>query len=196
MAGKSTRDHLIDVGVELMHQHGYKATGLIEILHAANVPKGSFYHHFSSKEDFAVAALGRYAAREAEHCESILGDAKTPPLKRLKRYFTDLIRIYGQKGSIPGCLMGRFSLEAAEESPLLRQHLSTWFGNWQRGIASVIRQAVEKKDLRVETDPELLAGFLINSWQGALVRSLAEKSDAPLKSFMRYTFDQLLTTVR
>ena len=59
MTAKSTRDRLIDVGLELMHQNGYNATGLTEILNAADVPKGSFYHHFGSKEDFAAAALER-----------------------------------------------------------------------------------------------------------------------------------------
>src|SRR5580704_13777671 len=98
VATKSTRDHLIDTGLKLMHQHGYNATGLTEILKAADVPKGSFYHHFGSKEDFAAAALERYTSREAEHAAAVLGGSKTAPLKRLKRYFTDLVKFYGQKG--------------------------------------------------------------------------------------------------
>lgn len=48
MNAKSTREHLLHVGVRLMHQNGYNATGLSDILQAADVPKGSFYHHFSS----------------------------------------------------------------------------------------------------------------------------------------------------
>jgi TetR/AcrR family transcriptional repressor of nem operon len=60
MDTKSTREHLIDVGLELMHQDGYNATGLSDILKGADVPKGSFYHHFGSKEDFAAAVLERY----------------------------------------------------------------------------------------------------------------------------------------
>ena len=64
MNAKSSREHLLDVGVELMHQNGYNATGLSDILKAADMPKGSFYHHFSSKEDFAAAALARHTARE------------------------------------------------------------------------------------------------------------------------------------
>ena len=87
MSAKSTRDHLIDVGLDLMHRHGFNATGLTEILQAADVPKGSFYHFFGSKEEFAAAALERYAAQKAEHSAAVLGDATTSPLKRLKRYF-------------------------------------------------------------------------------------------------------------
>ena len=192
MAAKSTRDHLIDVGVELMHQHGYNATGLTEILNAADVPRGSFYHHFGSKEDFAAAALERYIAREGEHATTVLNESKTPPLKRLKRYFNDLMTIYGQEGRIPGCMMGRFSLEMAAQSPELRKQISVSFVGWQRKIASVVQQAVEQKELPAGTDSEALAGFLLNSWEGALLRSLAEKNDAPLEIFIHYAFNVLL----
>jgi TetR/AcrR family transcriptional repressor of nem operon len=191
MTTKSTRDHLVDVGLELMHRHGYSATGLTDILKAADVPKGSFYHHFSSKEDFAAAALERYGMREREHAAAFLSDTATPPLKRLRRYFSDLARIYGQKGAIPGCMMGRFSLEIAEANPQLRKRISGSFNHWQQTIATVIRQVVAQKGLPAATDAESLAGFLLNSWEGALLRSQAEKSDAPLEIFLRYALDAL-----
>jgi TetR/AcrR family transcriptional repressor of nem operon len=192
MAAKSTRDHLIDVGVGLMHQNGYNATGLADILKAADVPKGSFYHHFGSKEDFAAAALERYGMRAREHA-AVLNDTTIPPLKRLRRYFGDLARKYGQGGAIPGCMMGRFSLEIAEESPQLRKQIGASFDRWQHSIATVIQQAVAQKELPAGTDPKSLAGFLLNSWEGALLRSQAERSDAPLETFIRYVFDGLLT---
>jgi TetR/AcrR family transcriptional repressor of nem operon len=193
MSTESTREHLIDVGVRLMHQNGYNATGLTDILKAANVPKGSFYHHFGSKEEFAAAALERYGMREREHAAAILNDTVAPPLKRLRSYFSDLAKIYGQKGAIPGCMMGRLSLEIAEESPQLRKRISASFDHWQHTIATVIRQAVAQQKLPRQTDPESLAGFVLNSWEGALLRSQAEKSNAPLQIFMRYVFDGLLT---
>jgi TetR/AcrR family transcriptional repressor of nem operon len=192
MTAKSTRDHLIDTGLKLMHQQGYNATGLTEILKAADVPKGSFYHHFGSKEDFAAAALERYTAREAEHAASVLIGSKMSPLQRLKRYFTDLVKFYGQKGAISGCMMGRFSLEIAAANPQLRKQISATFTHWQHTIAAVIEQAVARKELPAGTDPELLAGFLLNSWEGALLRSQAEASDVPLEVFMQIAFDQLL----
>lgn len=192
MTAKSTRDHLLDVGLGLMHRYGYNATGLTEILTAADIPKGSFYHHFSSKEDFAAAVLERYVAREGQHSTAVLGDTKTPPLKRLKRYFTDMAKTYGQKGPVQGCMVGRFSLEMAAESQRLQKQISMSFAGWQRKIASVIQQAVEQKELATNTDSESLAGFLLNSWEGALLRSQAEKSDVPLEIFMRHTFDVLL----
>src|ERR1700744_4510090 len=100
---KSTREHLIDVGVGLMHRNGYNATGLSDILNAADVPKGSFYHHFSSKEEFAAAVLEQYVTSIGELTATLLSDTKISPLKRLRRYFGELIKVAGQRGPIPGC---------------------------------------------------------------------------------------------
>jgi TetR/AcrR family transcriptional repressor of nem operon len=193
MAAKSTRDHLIEVGLGLMHQHGYNATGLNDILKTADVPKGSFYHHFGSKDDFAAAALAKYTSRAAAHSAAVLNDSKSLPLTRLKRYFLDLIRMYGQNGPIPGCLVARLSLEIPLQNPQLRNQISTAFAHWQGTIAAVIRQAVAQEQVPADTDPESLAGFLLNSWEGALLRSQADNNDAPLETFMRYVFDGLLT---
>jgi TetR/AcrR family transcriptional repressor of nem operon len=192
MTTKSTRDHLIDVGLGLMHRRGYNATGITEILKAADVPKGSFYHHFENKEDFAAAALEKYVAREGKHAARVLSDPKLSPLKRLKRYFSDLVKIYGQSGSVPGCMLGRFSLDMASENAPLRKRVSASFNRWQQTIATAIGQAVAHKELPPGLDPESVAGFLLNSWQGALVRSQAEESDAALKTFMHFAFEVVL----
>lgn len=187
-----TRAHLIDVGLELMRKHGYGATGLQEILHAADVPKGSFYHHFGSKEEFTAAVIERYFVLAAEHAHKILSNTRHAPLKRLRHYFEELIQIAGQSSDIPGCLLGSLSLEVTAVSPLLQGQLSSSFKQWQITVALVLREAVEKGELPKSTKPDPLAGFVLNSWEGALLRSQADKSDAPLKDFLHFIFEDLL----
>jgi TetR/AcrR family transcriptional repressor of nem operon len=193
-ATSSTRDHLIEVGLESMRKHGYNATGLQEILSAADVPKGSFYHHFGSKEEFTAAVLDRYVALEEEHCRIVLGSTRQAPLRRLRRYFEDLIRSAGQSAPSQGCLMGSLSLEIASSSSLLQRCLSSKFATWQAAIASVLLEAVERGELPTSTRSEMLAGFVLNSWEGALLRSQADRSDDPLTDFLHYIFDELLVT--
>jgi len=189
----STRDRLIDAGLAGMRRHGYGATGLQEILQVAGVPKGSFYHHFGSKEEFTVAVIKRYTELEGEHCQEVFGNSRQAPLNRLRRYFEDLIRMAGPSASIQGCLIGSLSLEVAGDSPLLQGCLSSSFAYWQTAIANVLREAVEKGELPRSTRPETLAGFVLNSWEGSLLRSQAEKSDTALKDFLHYVFGVLLT---
>ena len=191
-AAPSTRDHLIEVGLDLMRRHGYGATGLHEILAAADVPKGSFYHHFGSKEVFTAAVLERYIALAREHCRQVLGNTRQSPLRRLRRYFEELVRNAGQSAPIQGCLIGSLTLEVAGASPLLQSCLSSGFSRWQAEVTAVLLEAVEKGDLPKSTEPEALASFVLNSWEGALLRSQADKSDDPLKDFLHYVFEELL----
>src|ERR1700728_949603 len=93
-----------------------------------------------------------------------------------------------QSAPIPGCLLGSLSLEVAEASPLLQNCLSLSFAQWQAAIASVLQEAVEKGELSNSTKPDSLASFLLNSWEGALLRSQADKNDAPVKDFLRFVF--------
>jgi len=188
----STKENLIEVGLDLMRRHGYGATGLQEILKSAGVPKGSFYHHFGSKEEFAAAVIDRYFNIAAEHCQEILGNTRQAPLRRLRRYFEELIRSAGQSSPIQGCLLGDLSLEVAGASPMLQGCLSSSFTQWQASVETVLQEAVEAGDLPKSIKPGPLAGFVLNSWEGALLRSQADKSDAPLKDFLRYIFEGLL----
>jgi TetR/AcrR family transcriptional repressor of nem operon len=161
-------------------------------LRSAGIPKGSFYHHFSSKEEFAVAVIERYDQLNDSHCREFLGNTRLAPLKRLRLYFEDLIRRAGQSAAIPGCLAGNFSLEIASASPLLQGRLSSGFARWQTAVASVLAEAQTKGQLPRSAAPEPLAGFVLNSWEGALLRSQADKSDAPLQDFLHFIFAKLL----
>jgi TetR/AcrR family transcriptional repressor of nem operon len=191
-APASTRDRLIDAGLDLMRRHGYGATGLQELLSATGIPKGSFYHHFGSKEEFAVSVIERYVIHAGTHAKQVLGNTRQPPLKRLRRYFEDLVRLAGQSAPIPGCLLGSLSLEVANVSPVLQARLHASFTGWQAHVAVVLREAMENGDLPQCTMPDALAGFVLNSWEGALLRSQADRSNTPLKDFLHYVFDQLL----
>ncbi len=55
-----TRQHLLDTGHRIMAVKGFTGVGLNEILQAASVPKGSFYHYFKSKEQFWQSLLEDY----------------------------------------------------------------------------------------------------------------------------------------
>jgi TetR/AcrR family transcriptional repressor of nem operon len=189
---QTTREHLIEIGLQRIHKFGYAATGVKEILDLAGVPKGSFYHYFPSKEAFAQEVLQRYSSIEFQRCETILGDDRLPPLKRLRKYFNELISVYGQRGPITGCLFGNMSVEVAEHSSSIQSQLSSSFGRWQQAIAALLRSAVDRGDLPRSTKPNELSSFLLNSWEGALVRSKAEKSDQPLETFIHFAFKVLL----
>ncbi|MEO8735151.1 MAG: TetR family transcriptional regulator C-terminal domain-containing protein [Edaphobacter sp.] len=192
METHNTRDHLLQVGLRRIHTTGYSSTGVKEILDEADVPKGSFYHHFSSKEAFANEVLKLYVRGENERAARILCNGKTPPLNRLRRYFEELISVYGQTAAVSGCMLGNLSLEMADQSDSIQSLLRSSFSGWQTAIAGVLQEAIERGDLAKLNKPEELAFFLVNSYEGALLRSKADRSNKPLENFLYFAFRVLL----
>jgi TetR/AcrR family transcriptional regulator, transcriptional repressor for nem operon len=192
METPNTRNHLLQVGLERFRAMGYASTGVKEILDEADVPKGSFYHHFASKEAFAREVLTLYIRGENERAEKILRVGKAAPVKRLRRYFEELIAIYGPTAKISGCMLGNLSLEMADHSDSIQSLLRQSFSSWQSAIADNLREAIDRGDLPRSSKPQELAGFLLNSYQGALLRSKADRSGKPLETFLHFAFDILL----
>ena len=67
-----TRQHILDIGYQLVVTKGFTNVGLSEILKTAAVPKGSFYHYFKSKEQFGEALIQHYFEQYLEHVSAIL----------------------------------------------------------------------------------------------------------------------------
>ena len=188
----STREQFIEVGLKLMQQKGYEATGLQEILAEAGLPKGSFYHHFGSKEEFGRQIVERYGAQEAARCERMLMESKGSPLVRLRRYFKELTKVFGPGGTVNGCMIGRLSLDGAAQRDLLRSQLVLAFTAWQKAIEQTLQAAMDVGELTIEQSLPSLAAFLINGWEGALLRSQTDQNDSALRNFQQIVFDLLL----
>ncbi|HWE07887.1 MAG TPA: TetR family transcriptional regulator C-terminal domain-containing protein [Solirubrobacteraceae bacterium] len=186
----STRADLIEQGTQLMLRSGYAGSGLVELLRAAEVPKGSFYNHFASKEAFGVELVQHYYARHDRALASLLAETERSPLARLRTYFELLLqRAIDASPQARGCLLGMLALEMAGRSEPLRASVSDAFGRWQARLAELLRQAQVAGEVAPEQDPQPLAAMLISGWEGALMRARASRDlDA-----LRTSLDLLLS---
>ncbi|MBN3789182.1 TetR/AcrR family transcriptional regulator [Burkholderia sp. Ac-20353] len=187
-----TRSDLLRAGLRLLHDSGYAATGVKEIVDAAEVPKGSFYNHFESKEDFGKEVVDAYFERGLGELRALLTNESIPPLVRLHTYFDERIRGYRAGGYLRGCLMGNLSLEVADHSTVIRERLATHFKTWAALFEDCIAEAQATGAIGTRLPAPLLAQFILNSWEGALLRMRAEKSDAPLYEFTEVVFRSVL----
>lgn len=188
-----TRSNLIEAGLRMFHTEGYAATGVQGIAESVGVPKGSFYNHFPSKEAFGAEVLDAYFDRNEGKLRNMLGDPKIAPLSRLEAYFDDRIEAFRLAGFVKGCLLGNISAEIADHSAIMREHLADHFASWSKFFESCIAQAQQDGAVQSRLPAGLLARFVLNSWEGALLRMRAERSDQPLLEFKTVVFDVLLT---
>jgi TetR/AcrR family transcriptional repressor of nem operon len=191
MRQPATRDHLLATGLKLLHQHGFHASGVQDITDAAAVPKGSFYTHFDSKERFGAEVLGRYWERRADRAIAILSDESRPPLARLKAYFAAKTHVSGAFDR--GCLIGNFSAELAGDSRLVRDRLAAVFAAWTQLLAGCIREAQAAGELHTRLDPDTIAAFLIDAFEGAVLRTKVDRDATALLRFETIVFATILT---
>lgn len=189
MGRPSVRQQLVDASLGVFQSHGFNGSSVQDLTDAAGVPKGSFYNHFAGKEDLALEALKVYL-----NCSGadILRDDKIKPIDRLKRHFRANWKTAKDRGYTAGCLLGSLSSEIADTHEKSRGVFLQVFQVWSGLIEKAIREAQERGDVSSASDPALLGRFILNAWQGTLVRMKVVKGEGPLKDFNAMVFDVLL----
>ncbi len=183
------RESLLNEGVTLLMQQGYHGTGLKEILDAVQIPKGSFYNYFGSKENFAVEIVAHYITPYITQLNRYLDEYDGDALAALKRYLEEGIDELEHTEFKGGCLLGNLIGEVGDTSEACRVALQTALNRyrdvWEIGLG---RAQLEGSIRRDKTAREM-ADFWVNAWQGALLRMKIEQSTAPLKQCCEQLLD-------
>jgi len=175
-----------------MSKGSYERAGVQEVLARAKLPKGSFYHHFPSKEDFGLAVIERYAEQARERLRRHLLDRRFPPLRRVARLFEEMGKDLVAHGCQGGCLMGNMAQEQADVSEAFRSRLERLFEEQRDLLADCFAEAQERHELDADVDARALAAFCLSAWQGALMQMKVSRNAEPLKQFQAIVFGRLL----
>ncbi len=176
-----------------MLERGYHNTGIHDILAAASVPKGSFYHYFKNKEDFGLQVVDRYADDGYAEIDRVLNGKRQPPLLRLRRLFEEFRADYERRFCRDGCLLGNLGQEMADVNDKFSDRISLHFDRWTARIALCLDEAVVSGDLTADADTTMLAGTLLDAYEGALLRMKVVKNIGPLQAFLDVYFEKMLT---
>jgi TetR/AcrR family transcriptional repressor of nem operon len=190
MPRESVKEQIITAAVETLHRKGFNGTSVQDITDTAKVPKGSFYNHFESKEELAVAALDRYWQLMLAGLQP-LSDPNTPPVDRLKHYFGRLAERGRAREYRTGCMIGNMSAEMPDQSRAMRERLAVVLAAWSRAIESCVREAQADGSVRRDLDARTVAAFLLNSFEGAIMRSKVDKDSASFAAFEEVVFTAL-----
>jgi len=189
MTGNS-RQQLLDTGLQLLLERGYNGLGMQDLLQAAGVPKGSFYHHFDSKQDFALQVVDRYMAEVHAGLDACLDDDTRPPLQRIRRFFELSRDKYGREGYF-GCMLGGLGQELSGTSEVFRCKIEDCFVFIAGRIAACLALAQKRGELAATTDPHEAANLILNCWEGAALRCRLWRDPAPLNDVLDFCFGVL-----
>jgi TetR/AcrR family transcriptional regulator, transcriptional repressor for nem operon len=183
----ATKERLLDEGVAMLLEHGYSDLGVQALLERTHVPKGSFYHHFLSKEEMALQAIDRYMSLGHEVLEATLAPNAHPPMRRVRTFFERMRELYAAQGYL-GCLLGGLGQELSGTNEIFRKKIEECVASIAGRIAVCLEEAREQDALGRDIDPRGYADLLVNAWEGAALRSRLLRSPAPLNQFLDFYF--------
>ena len=181
--GRDTRELLLRAGLEALTEKGFAATGIDEILRRVEVPKGSFYHYFKSKEAFGAELIERYGLYFERKLARHLTNESLPPLDRLRAFIAE-----AQAGIIKydyqrGCLIGNLGQEMGALPESFRVLLNGVFIDWQAHVARCLSEAQAVGDISKNLNCKQIAAFFWIGWEGAVLRSKLERNPEALNIF-------------
>lgn len=186
-ASSDVRQGIIDVGQRIMAAKGYSAVGLNEILAAAGVPKGSFYHYFGSKDAFGEALLESYFEDYLADLDRTLSEPGLRMGERLMNYW----RIWQETQSFLDCqgkcLAVKLGVEVADLSEPMRAVLKRGTAGITDRLGQAIEAGVADGSLPACDNPHAVAQSLYQLWVGASVMVKIERSPKPFEMAMTTT---------
>jgi TetR/AcrR family transcriptional repressor of nem operon len=180
------RDRILAKGAEVMTRRGYHGAGVQEIVQAAGVPKGSFYHYFASKEDFALQALQQVYGPRLQRYAQALENPGLSPRARIVGYYGELVEHFARQEKLEyHCFIGSLSFEMAELSPSLGAEVDAILQRSADILQACLQQAQAVGELAADEDCRSLASFISSAWQGALTRLKVANNTRALEDFMQ-----------
>jgi len=181
----STKQRLIDAGLRMLLEQGYNSLGIQALLAATKTPKGSFYHHFIDKEDFALKVIDAYIAEVHAGLDACLGDRQRSPLARVRHFFELTQQKYRDDGYM-GCLMGGLGQELSGVSDVFRRKIEWCFSSIAERMAQCLDEAQQQGEISAKCDVRQMADLLVDCWEGAALRSRLRRNPASLNAMLDF----------
>lgn len=184
---KSTRQVILDTAQVIVGRKGFSAVGLNEILQAAEVPKGSFYHYFNSKDAFGVVLLDSYFDHYVNGMQQLFNQPGLSGFAKLMRYWHSWVDNQTGCTDTGKCLAVKLGAEVSDLSEPMRLALQRGTARTIELLAQALQHGIEDGSLQAQPHPESLARRLYALWLGTSVMSKITRTSAPFDEALLLT---------
>ncbi|MDQ1037046.1 TetR/AcrR family transcriptional repressor of nem operon [Streptomyces sp. V3I8] len=182
-----TRQNLLDTARRIVAAKGYTAVGINEILTAAGVPKGSFYHYFGSKDAFGEAMMRSYFDDYLATIDGIVADKGKKSAEHLMAYWRNFYDTQVADDCQGGCLVVKLGAEIADLSEVMRVVTKAGTTAIVDRLERMITAGTADGSVSVDGDPRMTAEALYSLWLGAGMMAKIRRGPDPLDRAMTVT---------
>jgi TetR/AcrR family transcriptional repressor of nem operon len=180
--GASTRERILAAAEPLVLQQGFAGTSLEDILSAARLTKGAFFHHFKGKSDLARALVERYAGNDyelfrrfAEQANAVSDD----PLDALLifvRLFEDSMQ--GLAEPPAGCVFAAYTHESLQFDPSIHDFVAESLRRWSKLYEDKFEAVLARYRPRRPVSARELAEMIVAIIEGGFILSRSYRDAA------------------
>ena len=169
-----SKTKLLDAALLVIRDKGYSATRIEDICETAGLTKGSFFHHFESKEALALAAANYWIEGTSAIFAAASYHAHADPLDRLLGY------VDFRKALLVGelrdftCLVGTMVQEVYNTHPALREICNTSISRHAAILVPDIEEVMRQRGMSPAWTAESLALYTQATIQGAFILAKAK----------------------
>jgi TetR/AcrR family transcriptional repressor of nem operon len=188
----TTKESLLHEGMRQLAENGYHGTGIKKILDVVNVPKGSFYNYFDSKEAYVAEIIDEYNRQALILFDSLTADLESPAIEKLELLYRHMLDKYAEANFQQGCLIGSLAAEIGHSLELCQKAMQCNVDNWLSRVKALIVQAQTEGSIRADMTEEDIAEVFWCTWEGALIRMQMDGNAASANKVLQVLFQQLL----
>ena len=172
-ARHESKTKLLQAAIQVIRFKGYTATRVEDVCEAAGLTKGSFFHHFDSKDDLALAAADYWIESTEAHFRSASYHQLADPLERLLAYVD--FRKAMLAGEVPDftCLAGTMVQEVYDTHPAIREACDRSISRHAATLVADIADAMRQRGMHPDWTAESLALYTQATLQGAFILAKA-----------------------
>ena len=183
-----SKKEIIRKGVDIFRKQGYHNTGISDILYTCDIPKGSFYNYFRSKEDYCISVLDYYGDSLLEFMKNKLKSDGDSPIENLKELYRAFIEIVEKEEIKSGCLVNNISNEVGGLNDKFAEAADQIFQKWMNAIASVVTKGQATHEIRNDMGALEIAEYLHGTFYGLLSRMKVTRNTDGLNDWHKMTF--------
>lgn len=163
------RQQIIEASATLIHSKGYESTTLSEILNAAQIGKGQFYHYFSTKRELGLAVVDYlFEGWNQRLLENILGSQKDPESK-FNEMLDWVVQQQMRNQAKCGCVFGNLAVEMSEHDEDFRQKLKAVFELWIDKLRPVLVAMIKPLSQSESAEVDKLAQGIVAMLEGGIL---------------------------
>lgn len=187
MNAKNKKNLLLKIGQEFFASQGFTNVGLAEILKQANIPKGSFYYYFNSKEDYGVQVIDHYIYNYIMALQSLLKSSSLSGKDRLLKYWEKWQFSQCDNNFEGHCLIVKLSSEVTDYSEPMRKAFCRGTDRILSLIAQIIAIGQKDNSIHNQADNFFIAQQLYQQWLGASLMVKIQKRSTAFTIALHFT---------